>query len=121
MYVSINKKGEIKSVGVSTDPALTTVFIDDVNSPFIGWSNAKICCYKVTVKDGIVYMMTPYIDSRLIEHFDSLGIANEENESSIDETNVGLMETYEDTLTNSTDINNLELAVEELYEMITTA
>ena len=70
MYVSVNKENEIKIIGVSTDPNLTSLYIDDENNPFNGWSAAKICCYKVEVKDGIVIMMTPYVDSRLIDHFD---------------------------------------------------
>lgn len=118
MYVSINSKNEIKEVGVSTNPNLTSVFINDKDNPFEGWSDAKICCYKVKVKDGIVTMLRPYVDNDLVEHFDALGIAEEINAESIEETNIGLMETYEDTLNNSSSIDEIELALEEVYEMI---
>lgn len=120
MYISVNKNNEIKQVGVTTDPNLTSLYVDEnnVDFPFKGWSEAKICCYKVTVSDGIITMMTPYIDSRLLDHFDQVGKATETNADSIDETNIGLMETFEETINNSSSIDELELALEEVYEMI---
>ena len=59
LYISVNKKGEIKEVGISTNPELKSVYIADETNPFSGWSKSKICCYKVNVKDGLVMMMTP--------------------------------------------------------------
>lgn len=41
-----------------------------------------------------------------------------ENTEAIEETNIGLMETYEETANNSSSIDDLELALEEVYEMI---
>lgn len=113
MYISVNKNNEIKKVGVSTDPNLTSFYVDENHPqfPFKGWSEAKICCYKVTVSDGIITMMTPYIDSRLLDHFDQVGKATET-------TSIGLMETFEETINNSSSIDELELALEEVYEMI---
>lgn len=118
MYISVNEKNEIKKVGV--DDTLTVLYVDENAEmfPFKGWSEAKICCYKVTVSDGIITMMTPYIDSRLLDHFDQVGKATETNADSIDETNIGLMETFEETINNSSSIDELELALEEVYEMI---
>lgn len=118
MYVSVNKKGEIKEVGVSTNPDLKSLFIADETNPFNGWSKAKICCYKVNIRDGIVMMMTPYIDSRLIEHFDALGTASETNASDISDNREGLTETFESTLTNTDDIASLREGLEEVYEML---
>lgn len=130
MYVSVNNQNEIKLVGISADPSLTSLFINDDMSPFKGWSEAKICCYKVIVKDGIVMMMTPYVDSRLLDHFDQLGLHSEENAEGLTDTQMALTENYEGFLEYSevtdeaieisnTQITDLEMAVVELYEMIT--
>lgn len=73
MKIYTNEKGEIKDVGSTTDSTLIEQDINDDDNPFEGWSDAKICCYKVAVKNGTVLMYTPYVDSRLIEHIDQLG------------------------------------------------
>lgn len=86
MYVSVNNKNEIKQVGVSTDPNLTSLYINDEENPFKGWSEVKICCYKVNVTDGIVMMMTPYVDSRLLDHFDQVGGATDDNSEGLFDT-----------------------------------
>lgn len=118
MYVSVNKKNEIKMVGVTTDPNLTSLYIDDNENPFDGWSEAKICCYKVNVKDGIVMMMTPYVDSRLLDHFDQVGMATEINKTDISDNREGLIETFDTTIINSDDIADCREAIIELYDMI---
>ena len=69
MNIYVNDKGEIHST--TPDPTLTEIEVTD--GSFDGWSDAKICCYKVKVDNGNVTMMTPYVDSRLIEHIDMLG------------------------------------------------
>lgn len=86
MYISVNKNNEIKKVGI--DENLTALYVDENMSgfPFEGWSDAKICCYKVTVKDGIITMMTPYIDSRMLDHFDQIGAVEEENSEALFDT-----------------------------------
>lgn len=75
MIVYVNELGEIKSVNTTKDASLTPVTIDEnaESFPFKGWSNAKICCYKVAVSDGVVTMMTPYVDSRYLDTIDKLG------------------------------------------------
>lgn len=118
MYVSVNNKGEIKNVGVASDPNLTSLYINDKTSPFIGWSEAKICCYKVDVKDGIVMMMTPYVDSRLLDHFNQVGLDTETNSTDIVETQIGLADTFEAMTYNQEDILQCEEAIAELYEII---
>ena len=71
MIVYVNQNNEIKDVGATLDSTLTPLEITD--GTFDGWSIAKIMCYKVNVNEGVVTMMTPYLDSRLIEHIDKLG------------------------------------------------
>lgn len=73
MKLYVNAKNEIKDVNDSEDKSLTLLEVNDDNAnPFRNWSVAKICCYKVNVEDGVVTMMSPYVDSRLIEHIDKL-------------------------------------------------
>ena len=71
MIIYCNEKGEIHDVGSTTDLTLTPIEVTD--GTFDTWTVAKICCYKVRVQDGNVTMLTPYVDSRLIEHIDQLG------------------------------------------------
>ena len=75
MKVYVDSENKIRAVGTTTDTSLTEVFIDETadSFPFKGWSTAKICCYKVNVVDGIVTMMTPYVDSRLLDMVDTMG------------------------------------------------
>ena len=73
MKVFVDKDSCIRAVGTTTDTSLTELTINDETNPFKDWSAAKICCYKVTVQDGIVTMYTPYVDSTLIAHIDQLG------------------------------------------------
>lgn len=122
MYISVNKKGEIKQVGVSTDPNLTSLYVNEDAEffPFAGWSAAKICCYKVRVVDGIIMMMTPYVDSRLLEHFDQLGKQTEYNADDISDNREGIMESFEASMLNTDDISALRDGLEEVYEMLLT-
>lgn len=73
MILYVNSRNEIIDVNSTDDTSLTPLEVNDTDNPFNGWSVAKICCYKVAVKDGHVTMMTPYVDSRLISHIDQLG------------------------------------------------
>lgn len=75
MLVYVDSESRIKAVGTTTDTTLTEVYINenDESFPFKGWSTAKICCYKVTVQDGVVTMMTPYVDSRILDFVDDIG------------------------------------------------
>lgn len=71
MKIYVNERNEIHEVNTCSDPSLIELEVTD--GTFDGWSEAKICCYKVSVLYGKVIMMTPYVDSRLIEHIDQLG------------------------------------------------
>lgn len=73
MIVYVDAESKIRAVNTTTDESLKPLEINDETSPFKGWSNAKICCYKVSVSDGIVTMMTPYVDSRMLDAIDAMG------------------------------------------------
>ncbi len=75
MILFVNDKQEIHDVGSTTDKTLSPLYVDESNEmfPFKGWSVAKICCYRVSVSEGVVVMMTPYVDSNIIAHIDQLG------------------------------------------------
>lgn len=84
MYISVNSNNEIKKVGI--DENLTVLYVDETNPsyPWNGWSEAKICCYKVKVNDeGIVTMMTPYIWSNNLEVIDMLGQSTDDNSNGL--------------------------------------
>ena len=72
MTVYVDSESKIRDVGSTKDTFLKELYINDSDNPFKGWSSAKICCYKVTVENGIVTMMTPYVDSRNFEMVDNL-------------------------------------------------
>ena len=118
MIVYVNDRGEIKDVGTTTNPELIEVEITD--GTFDGWSDAKICCYKIqTDGEGHVIMMTPYVDSRLIDFIDKYGTKTEENQRDIADNREGLIETYEATEQATSDVADLREAVIEIYEMLT--
>ena len=73
MKVYVDSESKIRDVGSTTDTTLTELTINDDGNPFKGWSKAKICCYMVNVENGIVTMMTPYIDSRSLDMVDTIG------------------------------------------------
>ena len=78
MIVFVDGESKIRAVGKTSDESLTPLYIKDETNPFNGWSKAKICCYTVTVSDGVVTMMTPYVDSRLLDQIDIMGHAIED-------------------------------------------
>jgi hypothetical protein len=75
MILYLNNKSEIHDVNSTEDLSLTPVYVDENNEkfPFKGMSNEGICCFMVTVSDGVITMKTPYKDSRLIGPIDDLG------------------------------------------------
>ena len=102
MILFVNSKNEIKDVGTTKDTSLTHIEVDDNENPFSDWTIAKICCYRIETAEVPIYpdsdeedpepigtktvitMMTPYVDSRLIEHIDQLGRENSQNSADID-------------------------------------
>ena len=75
MILFVDSENKVRAVNHTEDTSLTSLYVDESNPtyPFDGWSTAKICCYKVTVVDGVVTMRTPYIDSRNLEMIDTMG------------------------------------------------
>ena len=73
MIVFVDGDSKIRAVDKTSDMSLTPLYIKDETNPFNGWSKAKICCYMVTVDNGVVTMMTPYVDSRLLDQIDMMG------------------------------------------------
>lgn len=73
MKVYVDSESKIRDVGSTKDTSLKELYINDSDNPFKGWSTAKICCYKVTVVDGVVTMMTPYVNSKLLDTIDMMG------------------------------------------------
>lgn len=118
MIIYINKNGEIKDVDNTTDTTLTPINVDDEKNPFKGWSVAKICCYKIEVKDGKIISRTPYVDNRLIQHIDKLGQGNETNTTNITDIQIATVENYESILGVGASITKIELALAEIYELI---
>ena len=83
MIVFTDNEGRIKSVGTNTTEDSTlkeVVIVDDI---FDEWSDEKICCYRIGVSEGHIIMLTPYIDSRFIDHFDMSGRKNNENSEAL--------------------------------------
>lgn len=119
MIIFTNSKGEIKDVDKTNDKSLQAFEINDDNeNPFKDWSVAKICCYKATVLFGKVTMMTPYVDSRIIEHIEQLGKQTEVNAIDISANREGIMETFESTLSNEVELEDCRSAIMEIYEML---
>ena len=81
MIVYINEKNEIKDVGTTTDDTLRPVEVP--SDVFNGWSEAKILCYKLDIKDGAYNGYIPGVDTRIIEHIDRLGNKNTETEARV--------------------------------------
>ena len=122
MIIFVNDRNEIKDVHSTKDTSLKEVFIKDEENPFKDWSIAKICCYRVDVREGVVRMFTPYVNSLIIEHLDRLGEQNGQTEETVTNLEVAVCENYESAelykeSTNS-QLDNLQLALVEVYEMI---
>ena len=122
MIIFVNDRNEIKDVHSTNDTSLKEVFINDEGNPFENWSIAKICCYRVDVREGVVCMFTPYVNSLIIEHLDRLGEQNGQTEETVTNLEVAVCENYENAenykeATNS-QLDNLQLALCEVYEMI---
>lgn len=111
MIIFVNEKNEIKDVNTTTDESLTPLEITEAN-PFEGWSVAKICCYKAEVNEGRVTMMTPYVDTRLIEHIDQL---SKQTEAVVTDNKLdSVLKQAKLNAVNNTDEQALE--VKDLYE-----
>ena len=75
MILFVDSENKVRAVNHTEDDTLTPLYVDENNPlfPFEGWSTSLICCYEVTVQDGIVTMMTPYVDSKMLDTIDMMG------------------------------------------------
>lgn len=105
MIVYTDNDGRIMAVETSDDPDLTPVEIIDEENPFAGWNDARICCYRIHVTDGHVDMMTPYVNSILIDIVDRFGTAD--------------AQTADDIISAEQEITDHDLALLEAEQEIT--
>ena len=115
MVLFVNDKGEIKDIDSTEDKSLTALEITG-NNPFEGWSDARIRCYRVEVRDGEVVMMTPYVSSTLLDHIDYLGKGTQAVAESVTSTQMALTETFEQAEKNGDQLTDAEIAIAEVYE-----
>lgn len=68
----LDTEGCVCDLDVTDDKSLIPVMVDDeaFGYPFNGWSDDKICCYKVTVEKGIVTMISPNFHPKFIKQID---------------------------------------------------
>ena len=93
MIVYINSNNEIKDVHSTADGSLTRVELPE--GVFEGWCEAKILCQKLDLKEGKYSGFGPAVDTRIIEHLDNLGKANERNASDIGDIALAIIEMLE--------------------------
>lgn len=117
MKVYVNDRNEIKDVHSTTDSSLLEVVINDEGNPFKDWSIAKICCYRVDVREGVVCMYTPYVNTLIIEQLDKLSTRDEHIEADVTTTQLGLAESYETTMAVEADLTNTQMGLVENYTM----
>lgn len=88
MTIFCDKDMCIRDVGVNSkqDPNLTAYEVSD--DSFQGWSYVKICCYKVSISDGVITSLTPYVDTKLIEQLERFGTYKETKPAYIGSTEV---------------------------------
>lgn len=63
----------------------------------------------------IVTMMTPYVDTRLMEHIAKLGSKDEMIEADVTDTQLALVENYDQTLILEEDLTDTQLGLVENY------
>lgn len=105
MLIFVNERGEIHDVNTTKDPKLTPIEVTD--GSLDDMSEALICCYKVTVVDGVVEMRTPYVPSTVLESIDRLGKATE----AITPTTITKTAYIDDTSVTFTDVPSGNLTV----------
>lgn len=140
MILYVNSKGEVKDVNSTTNTTLTELPIsENSDNPFANWPVARICCYRVGVipekitevvtdADGnevtetketgkyIISMMTPYMDSRVVEHISRLGGDTEMVAADLTDTQLALVENYDQTMAIADDLTDTQLALIESYD-----
>lgn len=118
MILYVNDKGEIRAINQTEDTSLTAVEIDDNSNPFVGWSQEKICCFRIGTSNGRIIFFTEYIDRDLVERISSLSNTDAVLSGDVVYTQLGLAETYEKVVDTEGDVTDIELAITELYELM---
>ena len=75
MILYVDGNNRVKAVNITNDKSLTPLYVDEnyPKFPFAGWSSAKICCYQVFVKNGIVTNLILKVDSGMLDSIDIMG------------------------------------------------
>lgn len=111
MKLYVNKDNKIMAINATERTDLTEIILDEneMDFPFNGWSETRICCYKIDYTTEIISeerdeegniisqekkhhitMMTPYINSETISIIDDLYIKSEQRNTDLDLQNIAL-------------------------------
>lgn len=68
MTIYTDSSGRIMAAGSTDRTDLTAVELDEsaIDYPFKGWSDIRICCYRIQAQRGHITMMTPYVPTHMI-------------------------------------------------------
>lgn len=85
MKLYVDDKGCIMAVNSTDRTDLTEIYVDDTAEDFVfkGWSETRICCYRIKVTDGAITMFTPYVPTHMISAIENLESRNAELEATI--------------------------------------
>lgn len=77
MILYVDKDNRVIAVNHTTDNTLTPIEVPEDSKQFDGWSEAKICCYRVKkLENGQIVVLSPYIDVNVVNNIDKLGQQN---------------------------------------------
>lgn len=76
LYVDLH--GRIMAINATERTDLAEIEVDEnaMDFPFKGWSESRICCYRVNVENGRITMMTPYVPTHMISALENLETKN---------------------------------------------
>lgn len=80
MKLFTDDNGRILAVDSTERTDLIEIEVDESaeDFPFKGWSDVKVCCYRVEVTDGHISMMTPYVPTNVIGALENMESKNAE-------------------------------------------
>lgn len=78
MKLYLDNKNKIIAVNSTDRSDLKEIELDETayDFPFTGWSETRICCYRVEVQDGHISMITPYVPTYMISVLENLASEN---------------------------------------------
>ena len=93
MKLYVDKNGCIMAVNSTERTDLTEIYVDDTLDDFAfkGWSETRICCYRVEVTDGVITMFTPYVPTHMISALENLEKQNTELRATQEENDADLL------------------------------